>query len=59
MPLVDAIDPERRGGTGQRADWTLAARLASSRPVLLAGGLNAANVREALISVGPWGIDVS
>ena len=41
MPLVDAIDPERRGGTGRRADWTLAARLAARRDILLAGGLTA------------------
>lgn len=59
MPLVDAVDPDRRGGTGRRADWTLAARLASMRPLLLAGGLDADNVREAIRRVRPWGIDVS
>lgn len=58
-PLVDAIDRERRGGTGRRADWTLAARLAAVRPIVLAGGLNAENVVEAIADVAPWGIDVS
>lgn len=59
MVLVDAHDPVRRGGTGQRADWTRAARLARRRPILLAGGLRPENVREAIEGVGPWAIDVS
>lgn len=58
-PLVDAVDRERRGGTGRRADWTLAARLSAGRPIVLAGGLNADNVAEAVAEVAPWGIDVS
>lgn len=58
-PLVDARDPDRRGGTGRRADWRLAAMLARQRDVLLAGGLSDASVAEALASVAPWGIDVS
>src|SRR5204863_1113225 len=37
--LVDAHDPVRRGGTGERADWSAAAALARRRKVLLAGGL--------------------
>ena len=57
--LVDATDPERRGGTGQVANWALAAELAAVRPVVLAGGLRAANVADALRRVRPWGIDVS
>ena len=58
-PLVDAADRERRGGTGQRANWDRARRLAASRPIVLAGGLSAANVAEALAHVRPWAIDVS
>jgi phosphoribosylanthranilate isomerase len=58
-PLVDAVDRERRGGTGRRADWELAAQLAARRPIVLAGGLNAENVAEAIAAVGPWGVDVS
>lgn len=59
VPLVDAIDPERRGGTGLLADWSHAARLARARPIVLAGGLTAANVGAAIARVQPWGIDVS
>ena len=57
--LLDAHDPERRGGTGQTVDWTRAAALAATRPVILAGGLTAANVGEAIRRVRPAGIDVS
>lgn len=59
MPLVDASDPIRRGGTGKVADWSQAARLSRLRPIVLAGGLTAANIGEALGAVRPWGIDVS
>jgi phosphoribosylanthranilate isomerase len=58
-PLVDAADREKRGGTGTRANWELAARVARSRPVVLAGGLSPENIGDALRLVRPWGIDVS
>jgi phosphoribosylanthranilate isomerase len=57
--LVDAQDPVRRGGTGRPADWERAAALARRRRVLLAGGLSAENVAEAIRAVRPFGIDVS
>ena len=57
--LVDAADRVRRGGTGQVADWSQAAVLAARRPVILAGGLTAENVGEAVRSVRPWALDVS
>jgi phosphoribosylanthranilate isomerase len=59
MLLVDAHDPDRRGGTGRSADWARARRLAAERPVVLAGGLTAANVRQAIAEVGPWAVDIS
>jgi phosphoribosylanthranilate isomerase len=57
--LVDAVDPERRGGTGRPASWDLAAIVASRRPVILAGGLTPERVAEAVARVRPWGVDVS
>jgi phosphoribosylanthranilate isomerase len=59
MVLVDAHDPVRRGGSGRCADWARAAALSRRRPVILAGGLRADNVRDAIGQVSPWGIDVS
>ncbi|HET9370288.1 MAG TPA: phosphoribosylanthranilate isomerase, partial [Vicinamibacterales bacterium] len=57
--LVDAADVIRRGGTGERANWALAAALAARRPVMLAGGLRPENVVEAMHAVRPFAIDVS
>lgn len=57
--LLDAHDPERRGGTGKRIDWQLAAGVAARRPVILSGGLDASNVLEAIAAVKPYAIDVS
>jgi phosphoribosylanthranilate isomerase len=57
--LADAHDPERRGGTGGRADWSRAAAVASRRRLVLAGGLTPANAAEAVARVRPFGIDVS
>ena len=42
--LLDAADPDRRGGTGQQVDWEAAAALARRRRVVLAGGLTPLNV---------------
>ncbi|HVW04192.1 MAG TPA: phosphoribosylanthranilate isomerase [Vicinamibacterales bacterium] len=58
-PLVDAADRDRRGGTGRLADWSRAARVAAQRPIVLAGGLSADNVTDAIRQVRPWAIDVS
>lgn len=57
--LVDADEPDRRGGTGRLASWVHAATLARRRPVILSGGLRAGNVADAIARVRPWGVDVS
>jgi phosphoribosylanthranilate isomerase len=59
LVLLDADDAVRRGGTGQRVDWTVAAAIARRRPVVLAGGLGPENVAEAVERVQPGAIDVS
>jgi len=48
-----------RSGTGETADWAAAAQLARETQLVLAGGLNVANVAAAIASVRPWGVDVS
>jgi phosphoribosylanthranilate isomerase len=46
-------------GSGERADWTAAARLARTSQLVLAGGLDPSNVGEAVRAVRPFGVDVS
>lgn len=57
--LVDSYSEYAAGGTGERADWGLAAEINAIAPVLLAGGLNPENVSEAIRQVRPRGVDVS
>lgn len=48
-----------RSGSGEQADWSEAARLAAQVEIVLAGGLDAANVADAIRLVRPFGVDVS
>jgi len=57
--LFDASHPSLAGGTGLRADWTLAQATAARHPLILAGGLHPGNVRKALNTVRPRGLDLS
>jgi phosphoribosylanthranilate isomerase len=57
--LLDVDDPVARGGTGRTIDWAAAAGIAAQRHILLAGGLTADNVADAIARVRPFGIDVS
>jgi len=57
--VLDAATPGR-GGSGQTIDWTLAARAAqSTRPIVLAGGLEPGNVAAAIAAAAPWAVDVA
>jgi phosphoribosylanthranilate isomerase len=46
-------------GSGTTADWDGAAELATRAQLILAGGLDAGNVSDAIRHVHPWGVDVS
>jgi phosphoribosylanthranilate isomerase len=56
---VDAKVAGMYGGTGERSDWGVAARLAERYPTILAGGLRPGNVSEGISVVRPRGVDVS
>lgn len=57
--LLDAHDPRRHGGTGRTIDWARARLIARQREVILAGGLTPDNVRQAIVEVRPYAVDVS
>ena len=56
--LLDSAHQGQFGGTGHAFDWGLADRAVSTKAVL-AGGLNAGNVRSAIEQVNPIAVDVS
>lgn len=57
--LVDAHVPGEYGGTGKVASWSLAKRVQTECPLILAGGLTPANVHEAIAAVRPYAVDVA
>jgi phosphoribosylanthranilate isomerase len=60
--LLDAAMPGARGGTGALCDWRAAARygdLEEVPPLVLAGGLTADNVADAITAVRPSAVDVA
>lgn len=56
--LLDAYAEGVAGGTGQTFDWKLIPQ-DIPKPVVLAGGLTATNVTEAIRQVRPYAVDVS
>lgn len=62
--LLDSGNPnlavKELGGTGRVHNWMLSRRIVeqSPKPVFLAGGLKAENVKEAMDQVQPWGLDL-
>ena len=57
--LIDAAGAAY-GGTGQRADWALAADAKKSGiPLILAGGINPDNIGTAASTVAPFALDLS
>ncbi|GAA5985717.1 hypothetical protein JCM11641_007191 [Rhodosporidiobolus odoratus] len=71
LPLLDTKVSKAKGalsgGAGKVFDWSVARRLVESPlarggkklPIVLAGGLDAANVREGIETVRPFAVDVS
>lgn len=55
--LLDSHKTGKRGGSGKVFDWSLPGSL--TKPVWLAGGLNADNVARAVQAVRPYAVDVS
>jgi len=56
--LLDTFVAGVPGGTGERFDWSLIPA-ALAKPLILAGGLTAENVQQAIAQVRPYAVDVS
>ena len=56
--LLDTHNPDLVGGTGEHFDWNRVPQNIDM-PIILAGGLNAENVHEAIALVRPYAIDIS
>ena len=56
--LLDSNAAGLLGGSGDTFDWS---KIPASFefPLILAGGINAANVAEAIVRVKPWAVDIS
>jgi len=60
--LLDSFTKNQYGGTGKVHDWTLSRQIKEAVapvPVILAGGLNPENVKEAILTVHPYAVDVA
>jgi phosphoribosylanthranilate isomerase len=53
--VLDGPAGELYGGAGRSFDWRQASSL--RKPFVLAGGLDASNVAEAIAAAQPWGVD--
>jgi phosphoribosylanthranilate isomerase len=60
--LLDSFSKGQYGGTGKVHDWTLSRQIKEAVapvPVILAGGLKPENVKEAILAVEPYAVDVA
>ena len=53
--LIDTLSPDQQGGTGKTWDWNRAK--GHVWKLIIAGGLDASNVRQAIDAARPWGVD--
>ena len=60
--ITDTFDPVTgaEGATGKTHDWNISKKLVefSPKPVIIAGGLNPKNVKQAILEIKPAGVDV-
>jgi phosphoribosylanthranilate isomerase len=59
LHLLDAHVEGVPGGTGERFDWELARAHPGEPPLVLSGGLDAANVAQAIEVAHPYAVDVA
>ncbi len=58
--LLDSRFGNHLGGTGKVHDWNISKKIVKNTniPIILAGGLNKSNIKEAISKVKPYAVDV-
>lgn len=56
--LLDTYKEGVMGGTGETFDWELALKAKAIGPIILSGGLTPNTVKDAILKVRPYGVDV-
>jgi phosphoribosylanthranilate isomerase len=59
--LLDSYSGKKMGGTGQKFDWSIGEKIVRNlgQKVVVAGGLKPENIKDAVIKMNPFGVDVS
>lgn len=59
--LLDTYKEDIPGGTGETFNWSIAVKIKKEvcEPIILAGGLNPDNIKEAILQVKPYGVDIA
>ena len=59
--LLDSYSGKKMGGTGQKFDWSIGENIVRNlgQKVVVAGGLRPENIKDAVIRMNPFGVDVS
>jgi phosphoribosylanthranilate isomerase len=60
--LLDSFNKTQYGGTGKVHDWKLSRQIKKALepiPVILAGGLTPDNIKESILTVKPYAVDVA
>jgi len=57
--LVDSRHAGLYGGTGKKSNWELACRIKKNKSLILSGGLNEANIADALQKIAPAALDIN
>jgi len=60
--LLDSFTSGQYGGTGRVHDWELSKQIKqiiAPTPLILAGGLKPENVKEAILTIQPYAVDVA
>ena len=59
--LLDSYNVKKMGGTGQKFDWSIGENVVQNldQKVVVAGGLKPENIKDAVIKMDSFGVDVS